>query len=138
MLPVILLLVLLASAAERSEGTNAASTTPPARINGDLPWRHLAGEGAKAEFIGGAAEIRFKPFAGSMRAVLRFRCGQNRCAGDFRDPLLLVPIANFPHLRVKFRWVEGELVSTTALSRLPHGSLLSFSQSGRRHTVQMR
>lgn len=135
---IILPVLSLATAGQLGAGADAVSTAPQSKTDHDPPWGHQTGDGAIVDFIGGTVEIGFKPFAGSMRAVARFRCRPGRCGKNFRDPLLLVPIANAPQLRVKFRWVKGELVSATALSRLPHGSMLSFSLSGRRHTLQMR
>lgn len=135
---IILLVLLLAAAGRPGAGADAVPTVPPIKTDHDPPWGHQTGDGAIVDFIGGTIEITFKPVSGSTRAVLRFRCAPGRCARKFRDPLLLVPIANAPHLRVKFRSVEGELISATALSRLPHGSMVSFSLSGRRHTLQMR
>ena len=135
---IILLVLLLAAAGQPGAGADADPTLQPIKTDHDPPWGHRTGDGAIVDFIGGTIEIAFKPVAGSTRAVLRFRCAPGRCARNFRDPVLQIPIANAPHLRVKFRSVKGELVSTTALSRLPHGTMLSFSLSGRRHTLQMR
>lgn len=135
---IILLVLLLAAAGQPVAGADAVPSAPPIKTDHDPPWGHQTGDGAIVDFFGGTIEIAFKPVAGSTRAVLRFRCAPGRSARNYRDPMLLVPIANAPHLRVKFRSVRGELVSTTALSRLPHGTMLSFSLSGRRHTLQMR
>lgn len=135
---IILLAVLLSAAGRLEAGVDAVPTATSAKTDQDLPRRHRTGDGAIVEFNGGTIDISFKPVAGSTRAVLRFRCAPERCGRDFRDPLLLVPITNAPHLRIKFRSVEGELISTTALSRVSHGSMLSFSLSGRRRTLQMR
>lgn len=135
----IILLVLLLSAAGRLDaGVDAVPAAPPAKTDQDSLSRHRIGDGTIVEFNSGTIEIGFKPVAGSTRAVLRFRCAPGRCGRNFRDPLLLVPITNAPHLRIKFRAIEGELVSATALSRLPHGSMLFFSLSGRRRTLQLR
>lgn len=134
----IILLLLLSAAGHLEAGVDAVPAATSARTEQDLPRRHQTGDNSIVQFNGGTIEIGFKPVAGSTRAVLRFRCAPERCGGNFSDPLLLVPIADAPHLRIKFRSAEGELVSATALSRLPHGSMLSFSLSGRRRTLQMR
>lgn len=115
----------------------AAVVTPPAQEHRDPKWGHRIGEGATIDFVGGRIDIVFKPYAGSLRAVLSIRCEGGRCAA-FRDPELLVPIQNAPHLRVRFRPADGQLISTTALSRLPHESMLSFMLGGRRHTLRVR
>ncbi len=135
---IILLILLLSAAGSLEAGVDAVPTAASVKTDRDPLSRHRTGDGMIVEFNGGTIEIGFKPVAGSTRAVLRFRCAAERCGSNFRDPLLLVPITNAPHLRVKFRLVEGELVSTTALSRVVHGSMLSFSLSGRRRTLQMR
>lgn len=132
------IVLVLITTGQSDARADAVPTAPPFQTDHDSPWGHQTGDGATVDFLGGAVEIGFKPAAGSMRAVLRFRCRPKRCGRNFRDPMLLIPIANAPHLRVKFRWVGGELLSTTALSRLPHGSMLSFTLSGRRRTLQMR
>ena len=135
---ILLTALLLASAGRCDSRVDSAPIASPSQVDQDSPWGHRTGEGATVNFSGGTVEIGFMPIAGSTRAVLRLRCGAADCPEDLRDPLLLVPIANVPRLRVRLRSVGSQLVSTTPLSRLPHGSTLTFSLSGRRHDVRMR
>lgn len=129
---------LLVPARRLDAGVDVVSSARPTMTSFGSTSGHRTGDGAIVRFNGGTIEMGFKPVAGRTRAVLRFRCAPGRCRRNFRDPLLLIPILNAPHLRVKFRSAEGELVSATPLSRLPHGSMLSFSLSDRRYTLQMR
>lgn len=97
---------------------------------------HRTGTGATFDAGGIPVFITFRPWMGATRAFLEVGRGEHPCP-HLSDPELVMPLSGGRTLSVRFSQRGTWLISRTAVSRLPPGSLFVFTRCDRRERVPL-